>query len=294
MSLSGTWALAPEFSCEDTSDIALGNVIADPCAPDAPLQRVKPEDLTNFPTVESEDAEGTYRIESADGSPLSLGIGATIVHALTFAVRHQRPASALANHSVVGVRTRKLAPDFPWADLGPVLERAESTFAYLICGKPLYVVSGIMIATKFLRHTVRNPPRTDLGFGSGDPSSSLHLTGSMGSMGSSSSGIKNVASDLNDVIFAYRLHKVTLGSGPQEPQIQAQVQRSRAAFASVHHDRTDNGEAGEEEEGETGSGGGGGGGAICFEMTCEDWRGHDFQILPSVREETETQIETGN
>ncbi|RAH70029.1 uncharacterized protein BO66DRAFT_452041 [Aspergillus aculeatinus CBS 121060] len=240
MSLSGTWALAPEFSCEDTSDIALGNVIADPCAPGAPLQRVKPEDLTNFPTVESEDAEGAYRIESADGSPLSLGIGATIVHAMTFAVRHQRPASAFASHRAVGVRTRKLAPNFPWNELHPFLER-KSILAYLISGRPLYVVSGIMIATKFLRHTVRDPPRTDLGIGFGDISSSVHLTGSRGT---SSPEIGNVNAGLNNILFAYRLHKVTLGSGPQEPQIQAQLHCPPAAFVSVHHDRTDNGEGG--------------------------------------------------
>ncbi|OJJ94737.1 hypothetical protein ASPACDRAFT_65009 [Aspergillus aculeatus ATCC 16872] len=291
MSLTGTWALAPAFACEITSDIALGNVIADPHAPDSPLQRVKPEDLTDFPTVEDVD-EGSYRIESADGSPLALGLGARIFHSLTFAVWHQRPASDFANHSAVGVRTRKLAPNLPWRELRPFLER-ESSLAYLISGRPLYVVSGIMIATKFRRHTVRDPHRrTDLEFGFGDPSSSMHLTGSMGT---SSPKIKSVNADLSNILFAYRLHKVTLGPGPQEPQIQAQVSRSLAAFASIHHDRSNNREGGQEEEGETGSGGGGGGDAICFvEMTCEDWRGHHFQILPSVREETETQIETGD
>ncbi|RAH48880.1 uncharacterized protein BO95DRAFT_489323 [Aspergillus brunneoviolaceus CBS 621.78] len=284
MSLSGTWALAPAFTRETMSDIALGNVIADPHAPDSPLQQVKPEDLSDFPTVEDDD-EDSYQIESADGSPLALGLGARIFNSLTFAVWHQRPASGFASHSVVGVRTRKLAPNFPWNELHLFFER-KSIRAYLISGRPLYVVSGIMIATKFLRHTVRDPPRTDLGFGFGDISFSVHLTGSRGIF---SPEIGNVNAGLNNILFAYRLHKVTLGSGPQEPQIQAQLHRPPAAFASVNPDKANKGEeeGGEaKEEGNTGSGGGPF--LRADEMTAEDWRKHDFQILVPAFEETET------
>ncbi|PYI28590.1 hypothetical protein BP00DRAFT_480917 [Aspergillus indologenus CBS 114.80] len=287
MSFAGTWSLTPEFASEHSSEVALGNIIADPCAPDSPLQQVKPEDLTDFPIVQDEDAEGRYRLQSFDGSPLDLGVGARILHSLSFAVWHQRPAGEFADHCAVGVRTRKLAPNFPWIELRPFLER-QSTLAYLISGRPLYVVSGIMIARNFRRHALRNQqPRTDLGFGFGNTpvQSFVHFTGT-------SPPIRDNDFELNDVLFAYRLHKVTLDSGPQEPQIQAQVYRSPAAFASVHHDRTYSSEEEGEEEEETGSGPGQA--VRVDEMTSEDWSHHDFQILPSVREETQGQTHTPN
>ncbi|RAH86175.1 hypothetical protein BO86DRAFT_434818 [Aspergillus japonicus CBS 114.51] len=279
MSVSGAWLIAPSIESPVSSHIALGNIITDPHSPDSPLQRVRPEDLTSFPTTEDEDPEGNYSLTSALESTLELDL-----RLLVFVLSFRRSPRQFSDHSAVGLRTRKLASTFPWVELSTLLER-QPILGHLISGRPVYIVSGIMIARKF-RHRFARDRQSQTNLGARVDgllvAPSMHLAGALETPEHKATGTDH---ERNNILLAYQLHRLTLD---QEGRTQTQIHRSPAAFASVDDDRANNGD----EDEETGSGRGL---AVRIdEMTSEDWRAQGWQILLSALEETETDTETGN
>lgn len=238
-----TYILAPNFRIRPNSGaIALGSIIADPLRAHRPLTTIEDDCLaTDYPRIEK-FSEYERNITRSENGEFSMAIWAQFVQTISAKVSGSRGTSYESNYSMDTLETTFFVTD-------PKLEEIESRMkaprvkAIVNPGwlpsqrKPVYMVTGIMIAKGFKANLQRSKQHSgEVEVGGTIPTARLDA-------GINAARLHNVGDSDSwtageDIVFAYQLLKIEV-KGWKGTKVEYDELRHKAAFLGTTNDDED-------------------------------------------------------
>lgn len=238
-----TYILAPNFRIKPSSRaITLGSIIADPLRAHRSLTTVEDDRLvTDYPSVEK-FSEYERNITRSESGELSMAVWAQFVQTISAKVSGSRGTFHESNYSMETLETAYFVTD-------PKLEEIESRInaprikAIVNPGwlpgqrKPVYMVTGVMIAKGFTANRQRNKQHSaEIEAGGNVPTAGVDV-------GINASKSRNVGDSESwkageDIVFAYQLLKIEV-KGWKGNKVEYDELRHKAAFLGNEDDDED-------------------------------------------------------
>lgn len=238
-----TYILAPNFRIKPSSGaIALGSIIADPLRAHRSLTTVEDDRLaTDYPCIEK-FSEHERNITRSDSGELSMAVWAQFVQTISAKISGSRGTSNESNYSMETLETTYFITD-------PKLEEIESRInaprikAIVNPGwlpsqrKPVYMVTGIMVAKGFTANRQRNKQHSgEVEVGGNVPTAGVDV--GTNAVRSHNVGDSDSWKAGEDIVFAYQLLKIEV-KGWKGTKVEYDELRHKAAFLGNEDDDED-------------------------------------------------------
>lgn len=238
-----TYILAPNFRIKPSSGaIALGSIIADPLRAHRSLTTVEDDRLAkDYPRIEK-FSEYERNITRSESGEFSMAVWAQFVQTISAKVSGSRGTTHESNYSMETLETAYFITD-------PNLEEIESRInaprikAIVNPGwlptqrKPVYMVTGIMIAKGFTAYRQRNKQHSGEVEASGNiPTAGVDV--GINAARSHSVGDSESWKAGEDIVFAYQLLKIEV-KGWKGTRVEYDELRHKAAFLGNEEDDED-------------------------------------------------------
>lgn len=238
-----TYILAPNFRIKPSSGaIALGSIIADPLRAHRALTTVEDDRLAkDYPRI-AKFSEHECNITRSDSGELSMAVWAQLIQMISAKVSGSRGTSHESNYSMDTLETTYFITD-------PNLEEIESRVnaprikAIVNPGwrpsqrKPVYMVTGVMVAKGFAANRQRNRQHSgEVEAGGNVPTAEVEV-------GINAARSHNVSDSESwkageDIVFAYQLLKIEV-KGWKGTRVEYDELRHKAAFLGNEDDEED-------------------------------------------------------
>lgn len=238
-----TYILAPNFRIKPSSGtIALGSIVADPLRAHRALTTVEDGRLaTEYPRIEK-FSEHERNISRSESGELSMAIWAQFVQTISAKVSGSRGLSHESNYSMNTLETTYFVTD-------PKLKEIESRIntprikAIVNPGwlpgqrKPVYMVTGIMVAKGFTANRQRSKHHSgEVEVGGTVPTAGVDV--GINAARSRNVGDSDSWTAGEDIVFAYQLLKIEV-KGRKGTRIEYDELRHKAAFLGNEDDDED-------------------------------------------------------
>lgn len=238
-----TYILAPNFRIKPSSGaIALGSIIADPLRAHRSLTTVEDDRLaTGYPRIEK-FSEYERNITRSESGELSMAVWAQFVQTISAKVSGSHGTTHESNYSMETLETAYFITD-------PKLEEIESRInvprikAIVNPGwlpsqrKPVYMVTGVMVAKGFTANRQRNKEHSgEFEVGVNVPTAGLDVGDN--AVRSHNVGDSESWKAGDDIVFAYQLLKIEV-KGWKGTRVEYDELRHKAAFLGNEDDDGD-------------------------------------------------------